>query len=82
MPFKRSSAALGAIGLAALGLAGGPAAAPDPNADLGQHIASCARHSLGERENPPAVACAHDGMVMSFPAFGVMVQHMRELHGG
>jgi hypothetical protein len=82
MPYKRFSASLTAMGLVALGLAGGPAAAPDLNAELGQHIASCARESLGQRANPPSVTCIHDGMQMTFPTFGAMVQHMRALHGG
>ena len=71
-----------ATGAAALGLAGPAAAAPAPAAGLGQHIASCAQESLGQRENPPSVTCVHDGMTMSFPTFGAMAEHMREMHGG
>ena len=71
-----------AAAAAVLGLAGPSAAAPTTAGDLGQHIASCAQESLGQRENPPAVTCIHDGMVMSFPTFGGMVEHIREMHGG
>lgn len=74
-------AIVAASGATALGLAGPSAAAPALQADLGQHIASCAQESLGQRENPPSVTCIHDGMEMSFPTFGAMVQHMREMHG-
>ena len=37
-------------------------------------------HELGARENPPAVTCTHDGMTMTFPTFGAMVDHMRAMH--
>lgn len=82
MTHHRFVAVVAATGTAALGLSGPAAAAPAAAADLGQHIASCARSGVGQREHPPAVACAHDGAVMSFPTFGAMVQHMREMHGG
>jgi hypothetical protein len=75
-------ALVAAAGAAALALAGPSPAASAPQADLGQHIASCAQESLGQRENPPSVTCVHDGMVMSFSTFGAMVQHMSEMHGG
>jgi hypothetical protein len=75
-------AIVAASGATALGLAGPSAAAPAPQAELGQHIAFCAQESLGQRESPPSVTCVHDGMAMSFPTFGAMVQHMREMHGG
>ena len=76
------AAVLAATGTAALGLAGPSAAAPAPHADLGQHIASCAQESLGQRESPASVTCIHDDLVMSFPTFGALVQHVREMHGG
>lgn len=81
MTHHHVAAVVAATGVAALGLAGSTAAAPPPVDDLGQHIASCAQEGLAQRENPPSGTCKHDGMVMSFPTFGAMVQHMREMHG-
>lgn len=65
---------LAATSVAALALVGPAAAAP-----FGQHVAMCAHH-LGARANAPAVTCTHDGMTMTFPNFGAMVQHMRTMH--
>ncbi len=48
---------------------------------FGQHVASCAQTALGQRDNPPEVTCSHDGMTMTFPTFGAMVEHMRSLQG-
>ena len=48
---------------------------------FGQHVATCAQMHLGQRDNPPAVTCTHDGMTMTFANFGAMVQHMRAMHG-
>jgi len=65
---------LAATSVAALALVGPAGAGP-----FGQHVAMCAHH-LGVRANAPAVTCAHDGMTMTFPNFGAMVQHMRTMH--
>ena len=46
---------------------------------FGQHVAMCAHTTLGQRDNPPAVSCTHDGMTMTFANFGEMVQHMRAM---
>ena len=78
---KRLLHSVAAASVAALGLVGTSTAAAEPS-ELGQHIASCARESLGQRADAPAVTCVHDGMVMSFATFGAMVEHMREMHGG
>jgi hypothetical protein len=75
-------AVVAATSATATGLAGPAGAAPAPAAALGQHIASCAQSNVGRRDNAPSVTCIHDGMVMSFPTFGAMVQHMSEMHGG
>jgi hypothetical protein len=65
---------LAASAAAALVLVGPAAAEP-----FGQHVAGCA-HQLGARANAPEVTCTHDGMTMTFPNFGAMVQHMQEMH--
>jgi hypothetical protein len=65
---------LGATAVVALALVGPAAAAP-----LSQHVAMCA-HQLGARANAPAVTCTHDGITMTFPNFGAMVDHMRAMH--
>ena len=44
---------------------------------LGRDVSACAQTSLGQRVDPPAVTCTHDGESMSFPNFGAMVAHMR-----
>ena len=46
---------------------------------FGQHVSMCAHTTLGQRDNPPAVSCTHDGMTMTFANFGEMVQHMRAM---
>lgn len=74
-----AAASLTAAGALALALGGSAAAAPNSSADLGRHVAMCAQEHLGQRENPPALTCTHDGMTMSFPTFGAMVAHM-QLH--
>ena len=66
----------------ALVLSGSAMSAPSPSADFGQHAATCAQEHLGQREAAPAVTCTHDGMTMTFPTFGAMVQHMQEMHDG
>ena len=65
---------IAATALAAAALAGTAAAEP-----LGAHVAMCA-HQLGGRAEAPTATCAHDGMSMTFPTFGAMVQHMCEMH--
>lgn len=77
---RRSISTLAAAGTLALGFGGNAAAAPSASAELGQHVASCAQEHLGQRAGAPAVTCTHDGMTMTFPTFGAMVQHMREMH--
>ena len=71
---RRLTLTLTATGIAAAALAGGALAADQP---LGQHVSSCAQMSLGQRSEAPAVTCTHDGMTMTFPTFGAMVEHMR-----
>ena len=66
--------ALAATAVAALALVGPAAAEP-----FGQHVAMCA-HQLGARAKAPEVTCTHDGMTMTFPSFGAMVEHMQEMH--
>jgi hypothetical protein len=46
---------------------------------FGQQVSMCAQMHLGQRDNPPALTCTHDGMTMTFATFGEMVQHMREM---
>ena len=72
---------LAAAAALAVGLAGSAGAAPNPAADFGQMVATCAQEHLGQREDVPSVTCTHDGTEMTFPTFGAMVQHMREHHG-
>ena len=66
----------------ALALAGSALGASNPSADLGQHVATCAQEHLGQREGAPSVSCTHAGMTMTFPIFGAMVEHLRDMHGG
>lgn len=79
-PLTRVAASLTAAGALALALAGNALAGPSPSADFGQHVAACAQEHLGQRTSPPQVTCTHDGMTMTFPTFGAMVQHMQEMH--
>ena len=64
----RGTAALTAAGALALVFGGSAAAAPNPAASLGQHVASCAQEHLGQREAALTITCAHDGM--TFQTFG------------
>lgn len=75
-------ASLTAAGALALALGGNALGAPSPAADFGQHVATCAQEHLGQRDGAPAVTCTHDGITMTFPTFGAMVQHMQEMHAG
>ena len=43
-----------------------------------RHLAQLA---LGQRVDPPAVTCTHDGHVHTFATFGELVTHAREHHG-
>ena len=62
-----------------LGATAAPANTPgDP---LGAHISECAQLTLGQRVDPPAVTCTHDGHVHTFATFGELVAHAREHHG-
>ncbi len=47
---------------------------------FGQHVASCAQATLGQRDNSPVVTCACDGTTMTFANFGAIVEHM-QTHG-
>jgi hypothetical protein len=62
--------------IAAIGAAGGTNAYAAGEL-FGQHVAACAQMSLGERADPSAVTCTHDGTSVTFPTFGAMVAHMR-----
>ena len=57
--------------LAATVFVAAPAAAAGP----GAHISDCARASLGQRADVPAVTCEHDGTSETFANFGEMVLH-------
>ncbi len=63
-----------AAGTALAGSFGGSALAGDL---FGQHIARCARATLGQREAPPALTCACDRTAMTFANSGAMVEHLR-----
>lgn len=67
------------IALAAAALAAGFSGSALADAPFGEHVAMCAHTTLGQRANPPAVTCTHDGMTMTFANFGKMVQHMKEM---
>lgn len=69
----RRFAIAGIAGALLVGAGSANAVAAEP---FGQHVAMCAHETLGQRDNPPAVTC--DGM--SFDNFGLMVEHMREMH--
>ena len=59
----------------------GIAQASETGQPLGQHVSECAQTSLGQRANPPAITCSHDGQVHVFATFGEMVHHMKH-HAG
>lgn len=66
----------------AAGLVGASTApAAQPSEPLGAHVSACAHAALGQRVDPPAVLCAHDGHVHSFATFGELVAHLRQHHG-
>lgn len=66
------------VGAAIAAGSAGTAAASD---SFGQQVATCAQMHLGQRDNPPTATCTHDGMTMTFPNFGAMVEHMRAMQG-
>ena len=43
----------------------------------GASVSMCAQMHLGQRDNPPAITCSHDGTAVTFATFGDMVRHMR-----
>jgi len=57
------------------------ALASSPLEPLGVHVSECARVALGQRVDPPAVTCAHDGHMHSFSMFGELVAHLQEQGG-
>jgi hypothetical protein len=71
--FRRNALALTAVALLGAGAASSAAAAEQP---FGAHVADCAQMDLGQRPDAPQITCTHDGMTMTFPTFGAMVQHM------
>ncbi len=72
---RRLMLALAASIALAAGFSG--SALADESSSFGQHVASCAQATLGQRDNPPAVTCACDGTTMTFANFGAMVEHMQ-----
>lgn len=77
-----AAASLTVAGALAFALGDAALGAPSLSADFGQHAATCAQEHLAQREGAPSVTCTHDGMTMTFPTFGAMVQHMQEMHSG
>lgn len=71
--FRRIAIATTAAALVGAGATSSALAAGEP---FGQHVSDCAQISLGQRAGAPEVTCTHDGMTMTFPTFGAMVQHM------
>ena len=70
-----------AVTLAAT-IASAPGASADlPSDPLGAHVSECARVALGQRVDPPAVTCTHEGHVHTFATFGELVAYVREHHG-
>ena len=63
-----------AVATSVFGLGSGSAVA----STFGQSVSMCA-HDLGQRADPPAVTCSHDGVTMTFANFGAMVEHMRQM---
>lgn len=43
----------------------------------GASVSMCAQLHLGQRDNPPALTCSHDGTTVTFATFGEMVRHMQ-----
>ena len=65
-----------AVSAALAAPASATAAAPDDPSWLGTHVSRCADMHLPPLPSPPAIVCEDGGMVMTFPTFGAMVQHM------
>ena len=82
-PISVRARVLGAVVASAAVAAAIPAVgqAAETGQPFGQHVSECAQMSLGERANPPAITCTHDGQVHTFANFGAMVQHMHAHHG-
>jgi hypothetical protein len=57
-------------------LPAGASAAPDDPSWLGEHVSKCAHMHLPPLPSPPTIVCEDGGIVMTFPNFGAMVQHM------
>lgn len=68
---------LSALVPATLGLIPVAASASPEGQPFGQAVADCAHMASGQRPNPPAVTCTHDGHTHTFANFGAMVAHMR-----
>ena len=62
-------------------VAPGVAQAAETGQPFGQHVSECAQTSLGQRTNPPAVTCSHDGQVHVFANFCELVHHLKH-HAG
>lgn len=65
---------------AAAAFAAPAGAAHASDSSFGRHVSECAQMTLGQRDGAPVVTCGHEGMEMTFPNFGAMVQHMQEMH--
>ena len=65
-----------AVSVALAAPASATAAAPDDPSWLGTHVSRCADMHLPPLPSPPTIVCEDGGMVMTFPTFGAMVQHM------
>ena len=77
----RHVVAVTAVGLATTIASAPIASANRPSEPLGAHVSECARGALGQRVDPPAVTCTHEGHVHTFATFGELVAHVREHHG-
>ena len=76
----RRVAAVTAAAIVAVLAGAAPAPAARSGEPLGAHVSECAQASLGQRPDPPAVTCAHEGHVHTFATFGELVAHLRENH--
>jgi hypothetical protein len=65
-----------AVSAALAAPASATAAAPDDPSGLGTHVSRCADMHLLPLPSPPTIVCEDGGMVMTFPTFGAMIQHM------
>ena len=76
----RRVAAVTAAAIVAVLAGAAPTPAARPDEPLGARVSQCAQASLGQRPDPPAVTCAHEGHVHTFATFGELVAHLRENH--